>query len=66
MLAPEEWDGIKPLATTKNILSGYLSLTFRHHPVFDANSFAGVRIGPTSGIAGREDSRHIGFEVFVD
>jgi hypothetical protein len=61
MLALEEWDGVKPFATTKNILSCYLSLTLRHHPAFDANSFACVRIGLTSGIAGREDSRHVRF-----
>jgi hypothetical protein len=66
MLAPGEWDGVKPFATAKDMLSCYLPLTFRHHPVLDANSFAGVRIGPTSGIAGREDSRHVGLEVFVD
>jgi hypothetical protein len=40
MLAAEKWDGVKPFATTKNIVGCYLSLMLRHHPVFDANSFA--------------------------
>jgi hypothetical protein len=61
MLVLEEWDGVEPFATTKNILNCYLSLTLRHHPALDANSFACVRIGPTSGIAGRDDSRHVRF-----
>ena len=66
MLTPEEWNSVKLFATAKNILSCYLSLALSNHPVLDANSLAGVRIGPASGISSSEDSGHAGFEVFVD
>ena len=56
VLTPEEWDSIKFFATAKNILSCYLPLAVSNHPVLDANSLAGVRIGPAGGIAGRDDS----------
>jgi hypothetical protein len=66
VLTPEEWDSVKFLATAKNILSCYLPHALSNHPVLDANSLAGVRVGPAGGIAGSEDSSHAGFEVFVD
>ena len=59
VLTPEKWNSVKLFATTKNILSCYLSHALSNHPVLDANSFAGGRIGPTSGFADREDSRHV-------
>ena len=66
VLTPEEWNSVKLFATAKNILGCYLSLALSNHPVLDANSLAGVRIGPAGDIAGSEDSGHAGFEVFVD
>ena len=66
VLTPEEWNGVKFFTTAEDILSGYLSLAFRQHPMLDANSLAGMRIWPADGIAGSEDSRHTGLQVFVD
>src|SRR5437660_1971139 len=66
MLTPEEWNGVKFFTTAKNIFSCYLSHALSNHPVLDANSLAGVRIGPTGGIASCEDSGRTSFEVFVD
>src|SRR5207302_6910579 len=66
VLTPEEWNRVKLFATAKNILRCDLSLALSNHPVLDANSLAGVRIGPAGGIASCEDSGHAGFEVFVD
>lgn len=66
MLTPEKWNSVKLFATAKNIPGCDLTLSFSYYPVLDANSLAGVRIGPAGGIASSEDSRHAGFEVFVD
>src|SRR6476646_9441153 len=66
VLTPEEWNSVKLFATAKNVAGRYLTLTLSNHPVLDANSLAGVRIGPAGGIASCEDSSHAGFEVFVD
>src|SRR5258708_33064746 len=65
VLTPEEWNSVKLFATAKNILGCYLPLAFSDHPVLDANSLAGVRIGPAGGIASSEDSGPAGSEVFV-
>src|ERR1700694_2458830 len=66
VLTPEEWNSVKLFATAKNILSCYLPLALSNHPVLDANSLAGMRIGPAGGIPSSEDARHAGFEGFVD
>src|SRR6266853_2306356 len=66
VLTPEEWNSVKLFTTAKNISSCYLSHALSNHPVLDANSLAGVRIGPTGSIASCEDSGHTGFEVFID
>ena len=66
VLTPEEWNSVKLFATAKNIPGRYLTLALSNHPVLDANSLAGMRIGPAGGIASCEDSSHAGFEVFVD
>jgi hypothetical protein len=66
VLTPEERNSVKLFATAKNILSRYLPLALSNHPVLDANSLAGVRVGPAGSIANSEDSGHAGFEVFVD
>src|SRR6266851_9073560 len=66
VLTPEEWNRVKLFATAKNVFSCYLSHALSNHPVLDANSLTGVRIGPAGGITSCEDSGHAGFEVFVD
>src|SRR6185369_1439212 len=65
MLAPEEGDRIELVATAEHILRRGLALSFGDYPMFDANSFPGVRIRPAGGIASGEDSTHRGLEELV-
>jgi hypothetical protein len=61
VLTPEERNSVKLFPTAKNIFVCYLSLAFSNHLVRDANSLAGMRIGPAGGIPSTEDSGHAGF-----
>src|SRR5262245_15905328 len=66
VLAPEKGDGGKFLAATKHIERSRLALALCHHPMLDANLFAGVRIGPASNVASGEDAGDARFEIGVD
>src|SRR4029453_19630935 len=65
VLAPEERHGVKRLTPAQHVARGRLTLTLGHHPGFNANPLAGVRIRPTGNIARRKDSGDGGFEEFA-
>src|SRR3984885_12521141 len=66
MLAPEERHGIEHFALPEHVARGGLALPFRHHPMFDANGFAGMPVWPARDIAGRIDAGNAGFEIGID
>jgi hypothetical protein len=56
VLTPEERHDEDFLAASEHVECGGLALSLSDHPVFDADVFAAVRIGPARDVAGREDS----------
>src|SRR4051812_31832349 len=50
MSAPKERNLIEALACAEHVARGGLSLTLRHHPVLDANPFAGMLIRPARDV----------------
>ena len=66
VLAPEKRNRVEPLAIAEHVPSGHLTLALGDDPVFDADSRAGVGIGPSSDVAGGEHARRAGLEILVD
>src|SRR5665811_914569 len=62
VLAPEERHRIEFLALTQHAERGDLSLALRDHPMFHADIFAGIRVGPARNIARSIDSGDARFE----
>src|SRR5437588_315242 len=65
MLAPEERHGIEDFALAQHVARGGLALALRHHPMFDADVLAGMRIGPAGDVARRVDATDAGFEIRI-
>jgi hypothetical protein len=63
LLGPEERNRAKCFPTTKNVACRGLTLTLSHDKMFDADSFAGERIGPAGDVAGGEDLRDAGLRT---
>ena len=66
LLTPKERHSIERLAIAQDVSSRDLALTLGHDPLFDADSFPRVRVGPAGYIAGSEDARRAGFQILVD
>lgn len=62
---PEERHGVEALASAEYVPRRRLSLALGHDPVLDANIVPGQRVGPARDVAGGEDTRNAGFEMFV-
>src|SRR5262245_52196925 len=65
VLAPEERNGVEPLAASQHVQRGHLPLALGDHKVLDANALAGVGIGPPGDVARGEDPRPAGFEELI-
>src|ERR1700726_3110737 len=66
MLAPEEWDGGIPFAAPEHVAGRGLALPLGDDPVFDAQGLAALGVRPAGNVAGGENARRAGFEVFID
>src|ERR1043166_1760614 len=65
MVAPEKWRQVKRFPASQDVARRRLTLTLRHHPMFDTNS-PRARIGPARDVAGGKNSRRVRFQIFVD
>jgi len=65
LLGPEERDSVKRFAVAKDVACRRLSLALGHDKMFDADSFAREPVRPACDVAGCEDARNTGLEVFV-
>ena len=54
------------LAPPKHVSRGGLALALGHDPMFDANGFEGMRIGPARNVARGVDAGNAGFQIGVD
>ena len=64
--APEKRDVIEAVAVTEHVASDDLTLTFRHHPVLDAQANIRISVRPARDISGGENTVDAGFEELVD
>src|SRR5678815_2299342 len=64
--APEKRYRVELLAGAEHVAGSHLTLALGHHPVFDANAFTGVRVGPPGHVTGRINAGGARFEVLVD
>ena len=64
--APEERRIMEGFLLAQHVASHDLSLPLRHHPVFDANAFAGDPVRPLRRVSRGINTRGAGFKVLVD
>src|SRR5579864_9443213 len=65
LLGPEEWNGVEPLSSSKDVAGRGLTLAFGQHPVLDADVLACERVRPARDVARRKDARNARLEVLV-